>query len=101
MKMVHQRSHLFVIIAISLSVLAYPVYLQYNNLAEIDFFSPNPTFEILDQEDLLAYEENKAKIFTLSFSCGFPTFNYFSIGPFSPLSFQTFSFDQLIPILRC
>ena len=51
MKIVHQRSYLFFIIAISFSVLAYPVYVQCNNLAEIDFFSPNPAFEILDQED--------------------------------------------------
>jgi hypothetical protein len=97
----HERIRSFLVIAISLLVVVYPIYLQYNNLSEIDFFSPNPAFEILDQEDLLSHEENKAKIFTLSFSCAFSPFSLFCIGPFPPLSFQNLSLDQLISILRC
>ena len=101
MKSRHERIQSFLIIAISFLVVVYPIYLQYNNLSEIDFFSPNPAFEILAQEDLLSHEENKAKIFTLGLSYAFSPFSFFWIGQFPPLSFQNLSFYQLISILRC
>jgi len=101
MKNRHERIQSVLIIAISFLMVVYPSYLQYNNLSEIDFFSPIPAFEIFDQEDLLSHEENKAKIFTLSFSYAFSPFNFFCIGQFPPLSFQNLSFNKLISILRC
>jgi len=86
---------------ISFFLVVYPVYLQYNNLIEIDFFSPNPTFENLDQENLLADEQNKIKIFVRSFSPVTSFFCFFCIGQLLRLSFQSFSLDQPISVLRC
>ena len=97
----HGRIHPFLIIAISLGVVVFPIHLYYNNLSEIESFSPVPAFEVLDQEDLLAQEENNAKVFTLRFSCAFCPFSLSFIGPFPSLSFQTHSVDLLISILRC
>ena len=95
------RIQSFLIIGISFWVAMYPIYLQYNNFSEIDFFSPIPAFEVLDQQDLLAHEENKARIFALRFSCPFSLLSFSFGAPFSFPSFHPLFFDQLISILRC
>lgn len=96
-----ERIQSFLVIMISFFLVVYPVYFQYNNLIEIDFFSPNPTFENLDQENLLADEQNKIKIFVRSFSPVTSLFCFFCIGQLLRLSFQSFSLDQPISVLRC
>ena len=101
MKNRQERIKSYLVLAISFLVVVYPIYLQYNNLSEIDLFSLNPAFEIIDQEDLLFHKESKAKIFTLSFSYEFSPFSLFFIGQFSSLSFPNVSVDQPISILRC
>ncbi len=95
------RFQSFLIIGISFWVVMYPIYLHYDNLSEIDFSSPGPAFEVLDQEDFLAQEENKAKIFALRFCCAFCPLSFSLGGPFSFIPFHPPFFDQLISILRC
>jgi hypothetical protein len=101
MKNRQERIKSYLVLSISFLVVVYPIYLQYNNLSEIDLFSLNLTFEIIDQEDLLFHKESKAKIFTLSFSYEFSPLRLFFIGQFSSLSFPNVSVDQPISILRC
>jgi hypothetical protein len=74
---------------------------QQCNLTEIDFFSPNSTLENLDQEDPLADEQSKMKIFALTFSSVISLLGFCLIGRFPRLSFQILSFDQEIVILPC
>jgi hypothetical protein len=95
------KIHSFLIIAISFWVGLFLTCQQYNNLLEIDFSSPTPTLEILDQEFLQADEEKKAKVFALRFSCALFPFHFSFIEPFPFFSFQTLSFDQPISVLRC
>jgi hypothetical protein len=78
-----------------------PAYLQYNDLIEIDSLSPHPSFENLDQENSLADEQSKTKVFVLN-----PSPEIFLLGVFFPeplprLSFQIFSPDHPTAILRC
>lgn len=80
----------------------YPICLQYNNLSEIDFFSPIPAFEILDPEDLLADErKQEIKIFTLNFSSPFQIFSLNFLVQSLTLSFQGLSCDRPLSVLRC
>jgi len=97
----HGKIHFFSIIAISFWIGVFLTCLQYNNLLEIDFFSPTQTLESLDQEFLQANEEKKAKVFTLRFSRAFSPFHFSFIEPFPFFSFQSLSFDQCISVLRC
>ncbi len=96
-----QRIQYLLAIGISLVVAAYPVYLQYNSFMEIDFLSPHPSFENLDQDNLLADEQSKIKIFVLN-----PSPEVFQPGFLieeqlpSP-SFQVFSLLEPAAILRC
>lgn len=101
MKSMHGKIQSFLIIAISFWVGMDPIYRQSNNLSEIDFFSPIPALEILDQEDLLGPEENKAKIFSLRVFFAFSLLWFSSCGPFSLLSFHLLSFDHRTSMLRC
>jgi hypothetical protein len=95
------RIQFFLVMAISFWLGMYPIYVQYDNLSEIDFFSPIPSFEILDPEDLLAHEENKEKILALCLSFGLSSLPFCPGSPFLFPFFQTFFFDQLPSILRC
>jgi hypothetical protein len=101
MKNWQERIKSFLVLAISFLVLLYPIYLQYNNLSEIDLFSSHPAFEILDQEDLLFHKENQTKIFAGSISTEFSPFSFFSIGQFPSFSFPNVSFVRPVSILRC
>jgi hypothetical protein len=96
-----ERIQSFLVILISFFLVVYPVYFQYNNLIEIDFFPPNPALENLDQEDQLGDEQNKTKIFILIFSAVISFFGFSWIGQLPRLSFHIFSLDQLISVLRC
>jgi len=89
------------IVAIFFLLAVYPAYLQYNDLLEIDCLSPHPSIENLDQENLLADEQNRIKIVVLSFSPVISLFSNLSREEIPPLSFQMFSLDHPSAILRC
>lgn len=87
--------------AISFFLLLHPAYLQYNNLVEVDFFSSNPTFENLDQEDMLADQQSKVKVLASSISTVIFLLRINLVAQLPRLSFQIFSFDHQTYILRC
>ena len=89
------------VIAICSLLAVCPAYLQYNDLMEIDSLSPHPSIENLDQENLLADEQNRIKIVVLSFSPVISLFSNLSSEEIPRLSFQIFSLDDLTAILRC
>ena len=78
-----------------------PAYLQYNDLIEIDFLSPHPSFENLDQENSLADDQSKIKVFVLNPSPEIFLLGIFFSEPFPRFSYQIFSLDQPTTILRC
>jgi hypothetical protein len=82
-------------------LVVWPAYLQYNTLIEIDFLSPNPTFENLDPDNLPTDKPDKTKIFVLTFSPAISFFGFFCIGHYPHHSFQMFSLDQPLSVLRC
>lgn len=96
-----ERIQAFLVIAISFFLLLYPAYFQYNKLIEIDFLSPNPTFENLDQEDLFADKQSKTKMFTLSLFPVISLSGFHLLRQLPRLSLQIFSIDQPVFILRC
>jgi hypothetical protein len=89
------------IVAIFFLLAVCPAYLQYNDLMEIDCLSPHPSIENLDQENLLADEQNRIKIVVLSFSPVISLFSNLSSEEIPRLSFQIFSLDHPTAILRC
>ncbi|OGQ01425.1 MAG: hypothetical protein A2Z51_12010 [Deltaproteobacteria bacterium RBG_19FT_COMBO_52_11] len=91
----------FLIIAISLFLVAYPIHFQYNNLSKIDFLSPDPALETFDLEDQLADDQYKTKIFWQNSSPVISLFSFFSIEQIPRLSFQIFFLDQPTSVLRC
>jgi len=89
------------IMAIFSLIAVCPAYLQYNNLIEIDSLSPHPSFENLGQENSLADEQSKTRIFVLNPSPEIFLLGIFFREPFPCLSFQIFSIDHPNAILRC
>jgi hypothetical protein len=57
---------IFLVIAISLSILVSSTYWQYYTLAAADFLSPDLNFETYDQEILLAAYQSELKSFRSS-----------------------------------
>jgi hypothetical protein len=96
-----QRIKFLLAMGISFLLAAYPAYLQYNSFIEIDFLSTHPSFENLDQENLLADEQNKVKTFVVNSSPELFLLGIFSAEPFPPHSFQVLSPRQPASILRC
>jgi hypothetical protein len=96
-----QRIQFLLAIGISFVIAAYPVYLQYNSFIEIDFLSTHPSFENLDQENLLADEQSKSKVFVLNSSPEVFLFGIFFEEQLPRLSFRVFSLNQPASILRC
>ena len=96
-----ERIQAFVVIVIAILLIIYPVYFQYNDLIEIDFLSPTPNFENLDQENLLGDEQSKAKIFGIGFYPEICLFGFLCLEQLPRLSYQIISLDHPIPILRC
>jgi hypothetical protein len=92
---------IFLVIAISLSILVSSTYCQYYTLAAADFISLNLKFENFDQEYLLAANQSELKV---SRSGGF--FNGFQLvtclfGQSFHLLSQSPSLDRKACILRC
>jgi hypothetical protein len=96
-----QRIKFLLAIGVSFLLAAYPAYLQYNSFIEIDFLSTHPSFENLDQENLLADEQNKVKIFVVNSSPEVFLLGIFCEEQFPPPSSQVFSPHQPASILRC
>lgn len=89
------------VILISIFIPLLSTYLDYSDLADVDFPSHDRSFENPDQVDLLVAQQNEPKLFTSGF---------FSIAlhpgidlleQFSHIPFQTPSFNQETAILRC
>ena len=90
----------FLVIMISFLLVIWPAYLQYNDLIEIDFLSPNLTFENLDPDNLLSDKQDKA-ISLLTFSLAISFLGFFRTKHLSSPAFRIFAADQRISILRC
>jgi hypothetical protein len=93
------RSILLILIAFLLA--ASPAYFLHNDLVEIDFLSPHHSFENPDQENLLADKPDIQKILAQSLSSFISISSFSSIEQLPRLSFDIFSADRRIPILRC
>ena len=96
-----KKIQIFLVIAISLSILVSSTYCQYYTLAAADFLSPDLNFETYDQEILLAACQSELKSFGSSgFSTGFLLVAQLFGQSFHSLS-QVLSLDQKALILRC
>ncbi len=93
------RSILLIFVAFLLAVS--PAYFLHNDLVEIDFLSPHPGFENPDQGNLPADKPDRTMLFVHGFSSFFSVSSFFSIEQLPCLSFQIFSVDQRISVLRC
>ena len=95
------RAQAFLPFIISLLLILYPSYSQYNQLVEVDIFPSILFFENLDQEDLLIDNKSKTTIGGLSnailiFSPGANIFN-----PLPSLAFPIFFPHPISCVLRC
>jgi len=100
MKNSPERIQSSLVIIMSFLLVVWPAYLQYNDLIEIDFLSPNPTFENLDPDNLLADKQDKT-ISLLTIPTGISYFGLFGTGHLPCPAFQIFALDQPISTLRC
>jgi len=96
-----RKTQPLLVIAICSLLAVCPAYLQYNDLIEIDSLSPHPSFENLEQENSLADEQSKTRVFVLNPSPEIFLLGIFFREPFPCLSFQIFSIDHPSAILRC
>jgi hypothetical protein len=101
MKKRFERIRFFLVIAISLFILALPAYLRCTNLTETKFASSDLGFENPDQENGLFDTENELKVFgpTSVFTIFLLVTNLFDQS--SHLFSQTLSFRQRTFVLRC
>ena len=96
-----KKIQIFLVIAISLSILMSSTYCQYYTLAAADFLSSDLNFETYDQEILLAAYQSELKSFGSSgFSNGFLLTPHL-LGQSLRFFSQLLSLDQKILILRC
>ncbi len=90
----------FLIVAVSVFILALPAYLHYTRLSQIKLISADLGFENSDQEGGLAGNEKESKVygstaFLMVFLLGRNLVEYF------PRFFQALSLQQGIVVLRC
>ena len=101
MKTSFKRVHIFLPVAISLFVLAVPVYLRCAHLPQTKFVSCDLSFENSDQEEGLPDNEKELKVYGLG---TFLTVFLFGTN-FFYLSFHLFpqvlSLRERIAVLRC
>jgi hypothetical protein len=89
------------VILISIFIPLLSAYLDYSDLADVDFPPRNRSFENPDQVDLLVAQQNEPNLFTSGF---FPIAlrpGIDLLGQFFHFTFQTPSSDQSTTILRC
>ena len=96
-----ERIQSFLVIIMAFLLVVWPAYLQYNTLIEIDFLSPNPSFEDLDPDNLLIDNQDRTKIFVLTISPAVSFFGFFCIGYLRHHSFQISYLVQPLSVLRC
>lgn len=92
----------FLLIIISSFILVFSTYQRFSNLAEVNLFRTDLTFENADQGDQLSnYLQDESKVFASSIVfIIFPqTKNHF--GQTLYFSFSTSFFDQKTSVLRC
>jgi hypothetical protein len=89
------------VIAICFLLVVCPAYLLYNDVVEIDFLSPDPSFENLDQENSLVDGQSKSRIFVFNPSSEFFLAGVFFSVPPPCFSGQVFSAEEPVRVLRC
>ena len=101
MKKRFKSIQIFLVIAISLFILALPTYLRCTNLSETKFASSDLGFENPDQEKGLPDNGNELKVFGLSafFTAFLLSTNLFERSPH--LFSQALSLRQKTFVLRC
>ena len=101
MKKRFKSIQIFLVIAISLFILAFPAYLRCTNLSETKFASSDLGFENPDQENGLPDNENELKVFgpTAFFTIFLLGTNLFEQS--SHLFSQALSLRQKTFVLRC
>jgi hypothetical protein len=92
---------IFLAIAISAFILAFPAYLRSSNLAGVRLFSTDLSFENPDQDDIFSYQHNQSKAFvsgalTIKLLPGAILF-----GQISRFWFLLSFLDQKTLLLRC
>jgi hypothetical protein len=88
-------------IAICFLLVVCPVYLLYNDLVEIDFLSPDLSFENLDQENSLVDGQSKSRISVFNPSPEFFLPGIFFLVALFSLPGRVFSAEEPVPVLRC
>jgi hypothetical protein len=101
MKRRFKRIQIFLVIAISLSILALPAYLRCTQLSQSKFVSSDLSFENPDQEEGLPDNEKELKVYGSS-----PHLIIFHLDTHlfeqsSHLFFETLSPRQKTSVLRC
>jgi len=94
-----KKIQIFLAISFFFFFLFFPVFSLYNNCVETDFPSAKTTFENLDQDYLLANEQNKSFAFGIG-----PSFIILGTYLFQTLPYPSFvisSLDQKLFALRC
>jgi hypothetical protein len=89
------------VLALSLLVAVSPVYLHFNNLLEIDVFSPTPAFELLDPDDSMADQKKQVVLFTPSLAAEASLFCFFRTQPSPANVLPEFLLVPLFSPLRC
>ena len=93
--------HIFSVILICLSMPLFSAYLDYIDLADVDFPSRDRSFENPDQVDLLVARQNEPRLFASGFFSIALRPGIDLLEQFSHFTFQTPSSDQSTTILRC
>jgi len=94
-----KKIQIFLAISFFFFFLVFPAFSLYNNCVETDFPSAKPTIENLDQDYLLANEQNKSFAFGIG-----PSFIILGTYLFQQLPYSSFvmsSLDQKLFALRC
>jgi hypothetical protein len=100
MKKIFGGVQIFLVIAVSLFILALPAYLDYTQMSQIKFVSSDLSFENPSQEEGLADGEKELKVwganaFLIVFLSGADLFEH------STCFFQALSLQRRIIVLRC
>lgn len=96
-----KQIQIFLIVAITLSVLISSIYHQYYSLSSADFISHNVKLENFDQEFLLVSSVSRLKAFAPSSSSTISALSINFIEKISLFLLLTSPSNQRKPILRC
>jgi hypothetical protein len=96
----HEKHPVLLTIVICFSILVLPAYLNHY-IEEINIISPYQSFEKIDQDNLSVILEDKEKISGLSVFSIIPLLEIILFENIPSRSFQAFSLDAKVLILRC